>query len=32
MSETVFQGFAQLPNAFLGLFTGENIGKMIVKI
>ena len=32
MSETIFQGFAQLPNAFLGLFTGENIGKMIVKM
>lgn len=32
MSETIFHGFAQLPNAFLGLFTGENIGKMIVKM
>lgn len=32
MPETIFHGFAQLPNAFLGLFTGENIGKMIVKM
>ena len=31
-TETIFQGFAQLPAAFLGLFNGENTGKMIVKI
>jgi len=31
-SETIFQGFGQLPNAFLGLFSGENFGKMIVKV
>jgi len=31
-TETTFQGFAQLPAAFLGLFNGENIGKMIVKV
>ena len=31
-TETTFQGFAQLPAAFLGLFNGENTGKMIVKI
>jgi len=31
-SETIFQGFAQIPAAFLGLFEGENIGKMIVKM
>lgn len=31
-TETTFQGFEQLPSAFLGLFNGENTGKMIVKI
>ncbi|MDP4240629.1 MAG: NADP-dependent oxidoreductase [Bacteroidota bacterium] len=31
-TETVFHGFAQLPTAFLGLFNGENTGKMIVKV
>jgi hypothetical protein len=31
-TETIFQGFSQIPAAFLGLFKGENIGKMIVKI
>jgi NADPH-dependent curcumin reductase CurA len=31
-TETVFEGFEELPNAFLGLFNGENTGKMIVKI
>ena len=31
-TETISQGFDQLPKAFLGLFNGENIGKMIVKI
>jgi len=31
-TETIYQGFAQLPAAFLGLFNGENTGKMIVKI
>ena len=31
-TETTFQGFAQLPAAFIGLFNGENTGKMIVKI
>ncbi len=30
-SETVIHGFDQLPQAFLGLFKGENSGKMIVK-
>lgn len=30
-SETVVQGFDQLPQAFLGLFKGENTGKMVVK-
>jgi len=31
-SETIFQGFDQLPTAFIGLFSGENVGKMIVKV
>ena len=30
-TETIIQGFDQLPAALLGLFKGENIGKMIVE-
>lgn len=30
-TETVKEGFENLPEAFLGLFKGENAGKMIVK-
>jgi NADPH-dependent curcumin reductase CurA len=30
--ETIVEGFENLPNAFLGLFKGENIGKYIVKV
>jgi len=30
--ETIYEGFDQLPAAFIGLFTGVNIGKMIVKV
>lgn len=30
--ETVKEGFDQLPEAFLGLFTGENTGKQLVKV
>ena len=30
-SETVVAGFEKLPEAFIGLFSGKNIGKMIVK-
>jgi NADPH-dependent curcumin reductase CurA len=30
--ETVVEGFDQLPEAFIGLFAGQNEGKMIVKI
>ena len=30
-SETIVAGFENLPNALIGLFSGENIGKMIVK-
>ena len=29
--QTIIPGFDQLPSAFLGLFKGNNIGKMIVK-
>jgi NADPH:quinone reductase len=31
-SETIVEGFDQIPQAFLGLFDGKNEGKMIVKI
>lgn len=30
--EDVVEGFENMPNAFIGLFQGENIGKRIVKI
>ena len=29
--ETIVEGFDKMPEAFLGLFTGNNVGKMIVK-
>lgn len=29
--ETLLKGFDQLPQAFIGLFKGDNIGKMIVE-
>lgn len=31
-TETVMEGFDQLPAAFTGLFSGANTGKMVVKI
>ncbi|OUJ74821.1 NADP-dependent oxidoreductase [Hymenobacter crusticola] len=31
-AETIVQGFDRLPEAFIGLFAGQNEGKMIVKI
>jgi NADPH-dependent curcumin reductase CurA len=31
-SETVREGFENIPQAFLGLFEGDNKGKMVVKI
>lgn len=31
-SETVVEGFDQIPQAFIGLFEGKNEGKMVVKI
>lgn len=30
--ETVFEGVERTPDAFLGLFSGENMGKMLVKV
>jgi NADPH-dependent curcumin reductase CurA len=30
--ETVFEGLDRAPEAFLGLFSGENLGKMLVKL
>lgn len=29
--ETIVKGFNEIPNAFLGLFNGDNTGKMIVQ-
>ncbi|MGY3871028.1 NADP-dependent oxidoreductase [Aeromonas crassostreae] len=31
-SETVYQGLAQAPAAFIGLFEGRNTGKMLIKL
>ena len=31
-TETIIEGFEKLPEAFLGLFSGKNQGKMVVKI
>lgn len=30
--ETITSGFEQLPDAFIGMLTGQNIGKAIVKV
>jgi NADPH-dependent curcumin reductase CurA len=30
--ETVHEGIERMPDAFLGLFQGENIGKMLVRV
>jgi NADPH-dependent curcumin reductase CurA len=30
--ETVVEGIERAPEAFIGLFTGENLGKMLVKL
>ena len=30
--ETVFEGIDKAPDAFIGLFSGENLGKMLVKL
>ena len=31
-AETIIEGFENTPNAFIGLFRGENLGKQVVKI
>lgn len=31
-TETIVNGFDELPNAFIGLFSGSNTGKMIIKV
>jgi len=31
-AETIVEGFENTPNAFIGLFRGENLGKQIVKV
>lgn len=31
-NETVHEGFQTIPEAFLGLFSGENLGKQLVKV
>jgi hypothetical protein len=31
-AESVVEGFESTPQAFIGLFTGENLGKQIVKV
>ena len=31
-AETIVEGFENTPNAFIGLFSGENLGKQIVKV
>jgi NADPH-dependent curcumin reductase CurA len=30
--ETVLEGIEQVPQAFINLFAGENLGKMLVKL
>jgi NADPH-dependent curcumin reductase CurA len=30
--ETVTEGLEHTPDAFMGLFTGENLGKALVKV
>lgn len=32
VKETVVKGFENTPEAFIGLFTGKNTGKMVVKV
>lgn len=30
--ENLLEAFENIPSAFIGLFTGENIGKQMVKV
>jgi NADPH-dependent curcumin reductase CurA len=30
-TETIIEGFNNLPGAFIGLFSGQNQGKMLIK-
>ena len=32
VKETVVQGFLNMPEAFVGLFTGANTGKMVIMV
>ncbi|MEM7798815.1 MAG: NADP-dependent oxidoreductase [Chloroflexota bacterium] len=32
LQETIVEGIENMPQAFIGLFTGENLGKMVVKV
>jgi NADPH2:quinone reductase len=32
MRDTAVDGLENAPDAFIGLFKGENVGKMLVKI
>jgi NADPH-dependent curcumin reductase CurA len=32
LKETVVDGFENLPAAFIGLFSGDNTGKMVVRL
>ena len=32
VKETMVQGFENMPEAFIGLFTGTNTGKMVIKV
>jgi NADPH-dependent curcumin reductase CurA len=31
-TETIVDGFERMPAAFLGLFSGQNLGKMVVRV
>ena len=31
-AESIVEGFENTPHAFIGLFSGENLGKQIVKV
>ena len=32
MTEHIVNGFENMPKAFIGLFDGENIGKVVVNV